>query len=264
MLRKLTEGDRRDALEFLGREPAYNVFAMGDIEHYGFAADYQDVWGQFDGNGRLWGLMLRYHDSYVVYSPDDAFDISAMCDILEKVEGEWMLSGKEVLMERLCPALGLAGMRRHALAVLYPWTALPEHPSEAAVEWIPAAEFDDILELRRTIEEFRELNGSSEILRHNIETGAGRTNAVRRNGKVIATASSAAENALSAMIIGVCTAQGQRRRGLATACVTALCRALLREGKKVCLFYENPEAARIYKRLGFRDQGRWGMVRVGG
>lgn len=41
MFRKLTEADRHIALTFLSREPAYNVFAIGDIEHYGFDAEFR-------------------------------------------------------------------------------------------------------------------------------------------------------------------------------------------------------------------------------
>ena len=33
------------------------------------------------------------------------------------------------------------------------------------------------------------------------------------------------------------------------------------EGKLLCLFYDNPEAGRIYKRLGFTDIGMWTMYR---
>lgn len=36
---------------------------------------------------------------------------------------------------------------------------------------------------------------------------------------------------------------------------------VLEEGKSLCLFYDNPEAGRIYKRLGFKDIGRWTMYR---
>ena len=86
--------------------------------------------------------------------------------------------------------------------------------------------------------------------------------AVRYNGIVVACASSAAENSTSAMIIGVCTMKNYRKRGFATACMHALCLKLLDEKKTVCLFYNNPLAAPIYKKVGFEDRGHWAIASV--
>ena len=52
----------------------------------------------------------------------------------------------------------------------------------------------------------------------------------------------------------------QRGQGLASACMRVLCRRLLENRDAVCLFYDNPAAGRIYKRLGFRDIGFWAMA----
>jgi predicted GNAT family acetyltransferase len=63
------------------------------------------------------------------------------------------------------------------------------------------------------------------------------------------------------MVVSVMTRPGYRGRGYATACVSRLCADLLREGKRVCLLYNNPAAARIYRRLGFGDIGDWLVLR---
>jgi len=34
---------------------------------------------------------------------------------------------------------------------------------------------------------------------------------------------------------------------------------VLQEGKVLCLFYDNPEAGKIYKRLGYVDIGKWAV-----
>ncbi len=260
MIRKLTASDRGTVLDFLAREPAYNVFTIGDIENFGFDADFQEVWGDWDGAGNPRSLILRYHANYIVYSPDEEFDVEPVCDLLRADPGQWMISGKGAVMDRLGPELGLTGIRRHTLAVLDDDASLPASFSAFDVEWISIDDFDEVIALRETIREFQSLPGSTAALRHNLESGAGRTNVVRLNGKVVASASSAAENSRSAMIIGVCTEARHRRKGLASACVADLCRTLLAEGKAACLFYENPHAARIYKRLGFKDLGRWTMA----
>jgi len=86
---------------------------------------------------------------------------------------------------------------------------------------------------------------------------------IRQGVQVVSSASSAAENSRSAMIIGVCTAKEYRDQGFATKCMVHLCRRLLEEGKVVCLFYDNPAAGRIYKRFGFHDISRWAMANRG-
>ena len=68
-------------------------------------------------------------------------------------------------------------------------------------------------------------------------------------------ASSSAESKELAMIVGVFTEENQRRKGLAKKCVFALSQKLLSEGKTVCLFYDNPNAAKMYEKIGFKHTG---------
>lgn len=48
-----------------------------------------------------------------------------------------------------------------------------------------------------------------------------------------------------------------RGMGYATRCIEKVCLELSGEGKGVHLFYKNPAAGRIYKKLGFEDIGTW-------
>ena len=53
MIKKLEEKDRAMVMEFLGEEPSINLFIIGDVEAFGFAADFQELWGQFAENGEI-------------------------------------------------------------------------------------------------------------------------------------------------------------------------------------------------------------------
>lgn len=79
------------------------------------------------------------------------------------------------------------------------------------------------------------------------------------DGKVIVTASTTAENSMSAMVVAVATHPDYRGKGLAKHVVARLCGDLLAEGRSLCLFYDNPNAGLIYKKLGFKDVGFWSM-----
>ncbi len=48
MIRKLNESDRQLILGYLSDEPAINLFMIGDIESFGFAEDFQEVWADFN------------------------------------------------------------------------------------------------------------------------------------------------------------------------------------------------------------------------
>lgn len=69
------------------------------------------------------------------------------------------------------------------------------------------------------------------------------------------------ESDRSAMIVSVATRPGFRGRGYASATVAALCRGAFAGGKQfLCLFYDNPDAGRIYRRLGFAELGQYAML----
>jgi uncharacterized protein len=118
-----------------------------------------------------------------------------------------------------------------------------------------------ILSLRRSIDEFTIGDNAEEMLRTSMEANTSRTYYTEEDEQMTACVSTTAENSISAMIVGVCTRKEYRRKGLATSIMQKLFKDVLNEGKVLCLFYNNPEAGRIYKRLGFRDIGKWTMYR---
>lgn len=286
-------------MEFLAPESTLNLFIIGDIESFGFGADFQEVWGDFDASGRLRAVLLRYYGSFIPYAPGD-FDVEGIVDILRsnltKMEA---LSGIERVMCRLeaYPDILPKGALRRTLrfAELRSLTMSARAGGEGPGAVPPAVEagretedlhgplratHDDIrdfLSLWSEIPEFSTGEDSAERNRREMESGASRVYLYRLDrlgtggasgrpggrggpgGRVVASAKTTAENSLSAMVVGVATHPEHRRRGLATRLVTHLCRELLAEGKRPCLFYDNPEAAGIYRRLGFADIGIWVM-----
>jgi predicted GNAT family acetyltransferase len=87
-----------------------------------------------------------------------------------------------------------------------------------------------------------------------------------RHGRVASAAQSSAESAGGAMLGGVATLPEYEGRGLSTCCVAALCAHLFRKGMPgVSLFYlqGNTPAARVYDKLGFRDDGEWLLASLG-
>lgn len=273
MIRRLTEADRQPVFDFLAEESAFNLFILADIHNYGFETDFQAVWGDFDERGRLRAVMLRYFRSFIPYGRGD-FDAEGLAGIIARHAGEPGLGGAEVagkseVVDRLRPYTQpvLDWSRRRSLhfAELSDAGELAalrrDLPPDVRLCPMTPADAPVIAALYNRIEEFRGFDDERKReLRHSLETGAARGYWLERDGRAVAAVKTAAENPYSAMIVGVATDPGCRRRGFATQLMVRLCGEVLAEGRRLCLFYDNPEAGAIYKRLGFRDIGTWDMV----
>jgi len=96
------------------------------------------------------------------------------------------------------------------------------------------------------------------MLRRSIETGTGRFYYIENEeGSIVSTAGTSAENQYAAMVISVATNKDYRRQGMAVNCISSLCTDVLKDCGSICLFYDNPEAGKIYHGIGFETIGSW-------
>jgi uncharacterized protein len=260
MIRKLTQRDNQGVMDFLSEEPAINLFIIGDIEAFGYDTDFQELWGEFSEDDKLKAVLLRYHNSFIPYAKGE-FDVKGFAGIIKLLSIEPVLSGKSVIVEQFEKVEGILLGKKQETHFAECRTASKLGTTLLSVKKASIADVDRIMNLRETIDEFVVNQNGRDMLKQAIETGTGRTYFLENNGTLTACASTAAENSLSAMIVGVCTHKGFRQKGLATAVMQKLFRDVLDEGRTLCLFYDNPSAGRIYKRLGFEDIGKWTMYR---
>lgn len=68
------------------------------------------------------------------------------------------------------------------------------------------------------------------------------------------------EGSDAGLIGGVYTLPSARGKGYAAACTCLLAADLQSDGKLPCLFYENPIAGKVYRKLGFEDASRWAVL----
>lgn len=259
MLRKLEEKDRKTVLDFLGIEPAINLFIIGDIENFGFDEDFQDVWGSFDGK-ELKGVLLRYHENFIPYYRDELFDIKEFKNIIISFPGKKIISGKESITDNFKELFKNQKVKSMYFCELNDDKKLLEYTYN-----IKTAAIEDtykIFDLLDTIEEFRDTDSNSlDRIKKAISRESSRIYYIENDeGKALTTVRSTAENSCSAMIVGVATREGYRRKGYMSQCLSKLCKDILSEGKTLCLFYYNPEAGSVYHKIGFRTIGRWQMI----
>lgn len=264
MIRRLTEKDRETVLAYAGKRPAENLFIIGDIEAFGFNSDVVTVWGDFDQNGALASIMLRYRENYIPYAEDpERLDGEAWGRILRQDSRRNMVSGIEEYAAGILPFAGRSVKSRKVCYYARRPLGRPVNRelSGMEVKMLFPEEADRIIALRREIAEFTGTTDERpEVLRENMEKGISRTFYIEKNDEPVSAVSTTAETGQAAMIIGVCTRKDWEHRGLATKCLTKLIGVLQAEHKEPCLFYTNPAAGRIYKKLGFIDIGKWMMA----
>lgn len=262
MIRLLTNNDRDITMALVEKKPAENLFIIGDIEAYGMESDIQQLWGQFEG-GKLIAILLRYDQNYIPYSEGD-YDVKGFAQIINENRGRIEISGLQHLVAPLRKWID-RGIRRDSETYYAKCTKLTVPTSDldfSNVTYLLPHEYEENIEMLKSIPEFSTGTFNIEGRERAEKFKTGRTYIIRDDqGVMVSSASTTAENSQSAMIVGVGTKPGYGKKGYATHCMLKLCLDLLAEGKSICLFYDNPAAGRIYKRIGFEDIGFWSMVR---
>lgn len=148
----------------------------------------------------------------------------------------------------------------------YAWAAGSGRLGETVeIRVMTAKDSQKIVELYLEIQEFARTYGEPEkaqrALEANFESGE-LVMGVFENGTLAAVAGTGGSNSRSAMVVGVATRPGFRKKGYATAVVKEVCRKSFEAGKEfLCLFYDNPEAGKIYRGIGFEEIGLYDMLR---
>lgn len=263
MIRKLEEKDRETVLTFVGDRPAENLFIIGDIDTFGFGSRLVSVWGDFNETNRLRSILLRFAGNFIPYARDpEQFDGEAWARLIEKTGRLKMISGLKELTEKLTPHITSPEKRSKLCYYAKRETRVPfdGYSESQDVKMLFPEESDAIIRLWSEIPEFSQSMENAETLQKNMENGISRTYYIEKNDEPVSAVSTTAETHGAAMIVGVCTKKGYEHQGFATACLKKMIGVLRAEHKQPCLFYDNPEAGKIYKGLGFVTIGLWVMT----
>lgn len=260
IIRKLSVKDHDQVLSFLRGEPSINLFIIGDLEVFGYNSDFQEIWGEFNQQNDLNAILLRFYQSFIPYAKGE-FNVSGFVSIMKEYSQPIYLSGKSDIVEKFEQYKELELGRKQVTYFAECRNDQNLGTTDLEVHKAGFEDIDRIISLRHSIEEFQIRSDARDILLKSMEANTSRTYYTEEDGVMTSCVSTTAENSMSAMIVGVCTQKGYRRQGLATAIMQKLFKDVLNEGRTMCLFYDNPEAGRIYKKLGFKDIGMWTMHR---
>lgn len=269
-MRKLGESDRSRLLEYLCAEPECNIFIIGDVENFGFDDENVEVFAHEREGGEFDSIALRFFANYVIYAAAPDFNAKALADFLQSRKLD-MISGKGDVCRALMPYFEGRALRETRLAGCREPREFPFDSDELVMRRMRADEAEGIVELFGEIDEFKDnyIEGEMrarrvEEKRAEIERGSEVCFGVFSGAQLVSTAAVAACCSAGGMVVGVATRKGWRGRGLASAVVSAVCRERISSGcRTLAIFYDNPEAAKIYEKIGFVEVGDYGMIKGG-
>lgn len=263
MLRLAEEKDRAMLLDYLGREPEFNLFIIGDILQYGVRAEEMEIYVEAR-RGAVDAVLMRFRKSFIPCTYDPRADLSGFAGRINTTlatPGDWFVSGKKATLDRVEPLL----QRKPAVSHDQIFSVCRELNADArpaqlgAVTLAVPADADAILDVQELA--FGTQRDRTRLAK---DIADGEQVAIVRDaasGTIVSAAIAAAESDTAAMIVGVATHTAHRGKGYASACVWRLVSDLRARGKSACLFFHNPAAGSIYRRLGFVDIGFWKMLK---
>lgn len=254
---KCTNEDKELLLDILKKDASENCFFIGDIENFSLEEDFCSLWKSEDINETI---LLRYFNSFLV-TRLEAKQIDDVVEIINENINTTHLSGLTSYIEQL---LDLIPHKRHRKFFMAELTQESFNGKNSPYELQRAIvdDIDALFDFQLSIEEFSLTEARRKEFGQEIRTNTGRTYFLKENNSIISNATITAENSCNGMIIGVATSPNHRKKGYAEACVTRLCKEMTDEGKSVLLFYDNPDAGKLYKKIGFKDINHWSLVEL--
>lgn len=251
MIRKCNENDIELLNNYLYKRKELNLFVIGDIDNYGFDNPNLEIF--IDYENRIRTIYLRFFNNLCLVSYELFFDLFFIEELVNKysirnINGEKDLIDLISLNGFILKECFFASLDKLELEVD------TSNVIELKKEYLP-----QLIEKTNKIFNMNVTNTDSIIME--LENNSKHIYAILKDEEIISSASSSAESKELAMIVGVFTLEGYRQQGYAIKCVYALCKRLIEEGKTVCLFYDNPNAAKMYEKIGFKFSGYFSMLR---
>ncbi|MCX6046543.1 MAG: GNAT family N-acetyltransferase [Chloroflexi bacterium] len=263
MIRLLREEDRAAALALLATAPQLTLYMWGNLETLGFTRDFCEFWGdvteETPGTYCLNAVLNRYMTGWSVYGKPNA-DWQGLGQVLDThLAGAVRLQDNPGGIASFLPYLHCYRGEQIKIEELM---NLPEEnfrPVTPPIDvTVRRATMDDLPALTKFYAVAQEMARPPAAIIRPLQDS--RLWLAEKAGNVLATALTNAEIRQMAMIGGVFTAPSARGRGLSQAVCSALCRELFAEGKQPALYWANPTAGAVYRKLGFCPIGHWRSV----
>lgn len=262
-VRMLDDVDRPAVNAFLRREPLRFLSLRINLEFYGFRSNVVRIWGAASPNtGEVLGMGLRFSNTLIL-ADHEGRSATVFAEWIDSERNLVGVRGTEPTVSLIGQNLQrlAAGDREKSVAMILRRT--PFCPPEILSLARPATP-DDLDKLAELYGQAGHMYRSRANLELKLRVGrmyvVEEAETFGRPARFAACALLNSEGTDAGLIGGVFTLPDARGKGYASACTAALCRDLQSRGKMPHLFYENPIAGRVYRKLGFEQIDQWGVL----
>ncbi len=265
MIRRLSAKDNDELMRFLEKEREYNIFIIGDIENFGYDTDVVHLYAEYD-TAEMVSCVMLYRDSVVYYTIKNETSTEVL-DLINSLEYK-VINGKKTTIDQIKGSVDYKECREDY------FVRIKELQMDSTREYMvqKANSVEDltmVFDLLKTIDEFRYKDSDDYTFNRFMTSNMYKLDPDKEDsiyftkdeeGNVLSTAATSASNNFSSMIVAVASDKNKRGNGFATKILCEIVKEYLKKGKTLCLFYDNPKAGSIYRRIGFEDVGKWTML----
>lgn len=249
-IRKLDASNQPALYKLMEGHKGYNIFILGNVHSLGWDSPMLEYWGAFAPD--LTAVLMRYNSNWAAWWTKPGEFIGNFGRIIASFPDTDCITGHPDIIDSLrIPGFSIKKRYNQHLAVL---DKLLPPPAVCDARWARPEDVDEVLELYQEDEIPRARAG---LLRR-INTGGLAVGLVE--GRMVSAAAVTARSEDSAMIGGVWTLPQERQRGYGSWCTAWLCQQLMDSGITPTLFYHNPVAGSIYRKMGFSEIGPYAMI----
>lgn len=247
MIRKIVDQDYPLMEDFLKEDIARNYFTLLGITSK--KNPYQLIYGDFHDDKLSGLLFLRKTGLLQFYVREDA-DFKAWSEIIKELDYTGMIAPSSYSDNLIdYDAFSMVDPGAY-IAKLDKEKKLSPTSHDKKIRSLGLEDLDLVVEVYK--ECFKSFAPKA-VMEDKLLTGRGRALGLEIDGKLVSIAQTDFEVDGGALIVGVATKPAYRDRGLASLCLEEIIQELQAEGKDLYLQYDNPDAGKIYKRLGFED-----------
>jgi uncharacterized protein len=258
---KMDSTYQQEVVNFFGEDIKKYYFIISDLIRNNYSGEHFKVYGEFEDN-KLQSILLNSFGNVTYYSNTDR-SIEAYSDIMKELNTK-KLSGPSKLVEKLIPFVDVQSDGLSYMGFVEKVEAKRKY-KDLPIRFITTEEeigmqYDLLMsaeEYRGVLPDNREtyINEQKKSMNRN-----SRTAYLLVDGKMVSSCSTVAEHDKSAIVIGVVTNPAFRNKGYGSEVLIGLFESLLKEGRYPYLFYNNPAARRVYKKIGMEEVCEWRVV----
>ncbi|TNK82101.1 hypothetical protein C4M98_00650 [Mycoplasmopsis pullorum] len=254
-MQKLTIKNQSELLEFLNQDYINNLFFIGDLIEFGFDDTSVKSYGFYENN-KLKAAIMLFHSTLLISDPDNFISKE---ELIEFIKNQ---SVSNIITEQECAQhINELIKKDYQIEIKQEEILVLNRPITQEGFISNFANRDDlslIIDGRKTIEEFKGVSAQGlklDYLQRTYDTGFYIPFIIKEQNIVASHASVACMTPKAAMIGGVYTLKEHRKKGYASDCVLNLCKWLQNKHKTPVLFFDNPLAGSVYKKIGFEHFG---------